>query len=46
MEHDGYARDGFTKLDRGDKATLEEAKTGVKKFWDEWKAWAKLEEAD
>ena len=27
-------------------ATLDEAKTGVKKCWDEWKAWAKLEEVE
>jgi hypothetical protein len=26
-------------------ATLEVAKAGVKKCWDAWKAWAKLEEA-
>ena len=33
----------MTRADR--VATLEEAKAGVKKCWDEWKAWAKLEEA-
>jgi hypothetical protein len=27
-------------------ATLEEAKAGVQKCWDEWKAWAKLEGND
>jgi hypothetical protein len=33
----------MTRADR--VATLEVAKAGVKKCWDAWKAWAKLEEA-
>jgi hypothetical protein len=33
----------MTRADR--VATLEEAKAQFQKSWDEWKAWAKLEEA-
>ena len=34
----------MTRSDR--VATLEEAKAQLRKSWDTWKAWAKLEEAD
>jgi hypothetical protein len=30
----------------GRVATLEEAKAGLQKCWGEWKAWAKLEDAE
>jgi hypothetical protein len=33
----------MTRSDRA--ATLEEAKAQFQKSWDEWKAWAKMEEA-
>ena len=34
----------MTRSDR--VATLEEAKAQLRKSWDAWKAWAKLEEVD
>jgi ATP-dependent DNA ligase len=52
IKHDGYrmmarrdaagirllTRNGYERADR--LGTLEEAKAGVPKCWDEWKAWA------